>query len=291
MTSHVPSTSLSKLARRVAKISGDNADTTACVPGALYVQLPLWPESTRGVPNALVRGSLFAAIQGKDRQVLDRAILASIDGLEIRFTGRQLDQSDLDVWETLIHLARKYRTGNRVVLSEIQILKSLRRSTGSSDRCWLKESFIRLAAACVELKFGPDEAFGAMLKGKRNGISRTYSLELEPLLEAIYMTGWTQIDWAQRQMLRRKPLAQWLHGWFCSHAQPFPMTIETIQRLSGSTNSHPGSFKRQLIKALDDLVSVSALTSWELSGQRVMVQRTPSASQQRHLAKRRRSPA
>lgn len=254
----------------------------------LPVQLPLWPEATRGVPNAWLRCALFAGIQGKGRQALNRELLATVDGVEIRFSGWQLDQSDLDVWETVIHLARHHRIGNQVQFTELQILRALKRSTGTSDRLWLRGTLIRLGGAMIEMKLGGFTYFGALLKGAGDERSGMYAIELESRLEALYMAGWTQIDWEERVRLRRKPLALWLHGWFCSHAEPFPLAVETVQKLSGSTNSHPGSFKRQLAKALDDLVSIGALVSWSFSGQRVCVTRKPTPSQQRHLAKRKR---
>ncbi|QOF92748.1 plasmid replication initiator TrfA [Pseudomonas lundensis] len=251
-------------------------------------QLPPWPDSTRGVPNVWLRCALFAGIQGKGRQALKRELLATVDGVEIRFSGWQLDQSDLDVWETVIHLARHHRIGNRVQFSEVQVLKTLKRSTGTSDRLWLRSALVRLAGATIEMKYGNLTFFGALLKGAGDEMTGVYVIELESRLEALYMAGWTQIEWGERVLLRRKPLALWLHGWFCSHAEPFPLCIETIQRLSGSVNSHPGSFKRQLSKALDELVLIGALVSWRLSSHRVCVIRIPTPSQQRHLIKKKR---
>ena len=32
-------------------------------------QLPVWPEPARGIPNPVLRGALFAAVQGKYRAV------------------------------------------------------------------------------------------------------------------------------------------------------------------------------------------------------------------------------
>ena len=72
---------------------------------AQVLQLPLWPEATRGAPNAVLRGALFAAVH-KDRRYMDRELLAAQDGITVRFTGKQLDQADLDVWEQALHLAR-----------------------------------------------------------------------------------------------------------------------------------------------------------------------------------------
>ena len=257
-------------------------------PRERSVQLPPWPDSTRGVPNVWLRCALFAGIQGKGRKALKRELLATLEGVEIRFSGWQLDQSDLDVWETVIHLARSHRIGNRVQFSEVEVLKTLKRSTGTSDRLWLRSALVRLAGATIEMKYGNFTFFGALLKGAGDEKTGVYVIELESRLEALYMAGWTQIEWDERVLLRRKPLALWLHGWFCSHAESFPLNIETIQRLSGSVNAHPGSFKRQLSKALDELVLIGALVSWRLSGHRVCVMRTPTPSQQRHLTKKKR---
>ena len=78
---------------------------------AKVIQLPLWPEAKRGAPNAVLRGALFAAIQGKGRIALDRELLAAQNGITIRYTGWQLTQSDLDVWEQVLHLARTQALG------------------------------------------------------------------------------------------------------------------------------------------------------------------------------------
>ncbi len=253
------------------------------------LQLPLWPDATRGVPNVWLRSALFAGIQGKTRRALKRELIATVDRVEIRMSGWQLDQSDFDLWETLIHLARHQPIGDRVRFTEIQILKSLTRATGTSDRHWLRKALVRLAGATIEMKLDGLTFFGALLKGAGDEMAGVYVLEIEPRIHALYMAGWTQINWEERVRLRRKPLALWLHGWFCSHAEPFSLTVETIQRLSGCVNAHSGSFKRQLARALDELVSIGSLVSWSFSAHRVSVVRTPTPSQQRHLAKKKRA--
>ena len=74
-------------------------------PRLKVIQLPLWPEPKRGAPNVVLRGALFAAVH-KDRRYMDRELLTAQRGITIRFTGKQLDQADLDVWEQALHLAR-----------------------------------------------------------------------------------------------------------------------------------------------------------------------------------------
>ena len=68
------------------------------------LQLPLWPEPKRGTSNSFIRSALFAAIQGKDRVFMREATLTSQKGIVVKFTGEQLNQDDLSVWETLAHL-------------------------------------------------------------------------------------------------------------------------------------------------------------------------------------------
>lgn len=283
----------SPLLRRVKEIAArfarrsehqrDIADGSAPQAGRL---LPFWPESCRGTPNLWLRTALFAAIHGKDRQAFQRVALATIGGVEVRFSGWQLVQSDLDVWDTAVHLARAQALGGRAEFSAYQMLKSLDRPTGKSDREWLRDTFARLAGAVIELKAGNFAFFGALLKGARNDATGRYVIQLDPTLAAIYDTGWTRIDWSERQRLRRKPLALWLHGWYSTHAQPYAMQVETIRRISGSSNCHGGSFRRQLRKALDELITVGCITSWSFDGSLVRVQRRPTMSQARHIAKK-----
>ena len=252
---------------------------------AKVVQLPLWPDPVRGVPNPLMRSALFAAVQGKQRRAMQRELLEVQQGTEIRFTGIQLDQSDLDVWEQALHLARLNPLGTRCHFVAHSFLKSLGRRTGKSDHEWLKDSVARLAACCVEVKYGRFTYGGSLLEFYRDDETGRYYLEINPKMKAIYDAGYTLTDWEERAELRGKPLALWLHGYFATHADPFPVKVETLHRLSGSANKEMRSFKQQLKAALADMQAVGAIEGYTIEGELVRVERTPSPSQQRHLSK------
>ena len=67
----------------------------------------------------MLRAALFAAIQGKGRQyMLRKELIATQDGGRIRYTGGQLDQADLDVWEQALHLVRTQALGTRCRFTE-----------------------------------------------------------------------------------------------------------------------------------------------------------------------------
>src|SRR5262245_47291215 len=95
-------------------------------------QLPLWPEPVRAVPNDILRSALVAAIQGKGRAYFRHKLLASYDGVQIRYTGEQLDQSDLDVWEQVMHIARQEPLGTPCYFTAHGFPRAIKRSAGKS---------------------------------------------------------------------------------------------------------------------------------------------------------------
>ena len=248
-------------------------------------QLPLWPEPARGIPNPVLRGALFAAVQGKNRAVFQRELLACQKGLQIRFTGIQLDQSDRDVWEQALHLARHHPLGSRCEFSVYGFLKALGRKTGKSEHEWLKNSFARLMGCGVELTNQQERKTygGSLLEFLRDDESGRYVVIFNPKILTLYEGGWTAIDWQARQLLRGKPLALWLHGYLASHAKPYPIKIETLRTFSGSNNKAVRFFKRKLIAALNELKKIQFIRDYAFEDDNVIINKPPTASQQRFL--------
>ena len=252
---------------------------------AKVVQLPIWPNETRGTPNPFLRGALFAAIQGKERRALKGELLACQKGQCIRFTGWQLDQSDLDVWEQAAELARAHPLGNVCHFKITAFLRALGRAMGKAQREWLKGGFRRLAGCCVEITQGHYTYGGAMLEFVRDDDTGEYVIRLNPTILSMYQAGWTAIDWDIRQKLRRKPLALWLHGFYSSHAQPYPIKVDTLRELSGSTTKELYKFKQNLKAAFAELEAVAGIKGI-IDGDLVTVERKPTPTQARHIVKK-----
>lgn len=252
---------------------------------AQVVQLPLWPEPARGTPNSFLRSALFAAIQGKTRRALKNELLGAQKGYSVKFTGWQLDQSDLDVWEHAVHLARLHPLGNVCVFKANAFLKAIGRSNGKKDYVWLNESITRLVACAVEIRCGSKVFVGSLLSSApRDEETGVYKLRLDPDTIKLYgASDWTSVEWKQREALKGKPLALWLHGFYATHAQAYPLKVETLQELSGSANKDKRDFKRKLKAAFADLEAVAGIKA-TLEGDLVNVERGPSAGQVKHLA-------
>lgn len=248
--------------------------------------LPSWPAGMRGTPNACLRSALFAGVQGNERIAYKkRTLLAAVDGIEVRYLGVQLNQSDLDVWMQIVHLSRTQLPGFSVTFSAHALLTALGRSTGKSQHEWLKESMARLGGAFVEITYHGRQTFGekGFLRYHRDETTQRYVVELTESMLRLFEDGYTHIEFEQRQQLRKHPLALWLHGFLSSHAAPYPLKISTIHRLSGSSARTLRDFKYRLRKALDALVGIGCLESYVLSEDTVKIKKNPTPSQQRYL--------
>ncbi|WP_167541149.1 plasmid replication initiator TrfA [Janthinobacterium agaricidamnosum] len=251
---------------------------------APQMSLDLWPDAVRGVPNAVLRGALFSI--SKRREFVKNELIASVEGHQIRFTGQRFNQTDLDTFEMLVHLARLQPLGNRVDFTAHSLLKTMGRGTGKSQHQQLHDEIIRLRSGNVEITWEAlDKVYGEGLV-KKYYMDRTigrYVVELSPEMLTLYETGYSQVDWGQRQALTNN-LSKWLHGFYASHAKPYPYKVSTIKDLCGSTSKDLRDFRRMLKTALADLVTVGMLVDWTIDEKDlVTVQKVPTFSQRQYL--------
>jgi len=259
----------------------------AAKKSAEIIQLPLWAEAARGTPNSFLRGALFAAIQGKEREYFKAQALASRDGIKIKFTGMQLNQSDLDVWEQAADLAQSHPLGNVCHFRFHAFLKALGQSTGKSQHEWLKDVLRRLTASCVEITDGRYTYGGSMLEFALDEKTGLCVLHLNTKILSMYKAGWSAIDFETRKKLRGKPLALWLHGYLSSNAENYATKVETLHRLSGSKTKALYHFKANLKKALADIeAATEGRMRGSVEGYLVDFNTQPTPSQARHIAKR-----
>jgi len=255
-------------------------------------QLPLWPASVRAVPNGFLRSALFGAIARGKRRYIDGERLAAPDGIEIRYTGQRLDQGDLDVWENVLHAVRLQELGSQCRLTSYALLKLLGKTDTGKNRATLHARITRLVANALELKQGRYAYIGSLISGAaKDEETQEWVIELNPKLRSLFARDqFTQVEWAVRHALDGKPLAQWLHGFYASHAKPFPLRMETLLRLAGSEDANPRSAQQTLRKALDAVVAASAAHgegfSYGIHGDLVHIKKKTTGAQQLHLTKK-----
>jgi TrfA protein len=248
---------------------------------AKIIQLPLWPEPVRGMPNPALRSALFSAIQSKDRRFINYEKIAAVSGVEIRFKGEQLNQEDFEVCAQVFHLARLHPLGDICHTAAHGFLKALGRHTGNSEHQQLHQSLLRLQAHSIEIKAGRYTYFGSLImEGIKDEITRHYRITVNPKLAPLFFNGWTALDAEQRQKLRGKPLALWFQAFYASHAKPYPYKVETLRELSGSRTATLFNFRRAVRRALTELIAAGAIATYEIdAADLVHVHKIPAITQ------------
>lgn len=256
------------------------------------VQLPLWPEPVRAVPNGFLRSALFGAIAKGKRRYIDGEQLAALDGIEIRYTGQRLDQGDLDVWESVLHAVRLQELGSQCRVTSYALLKLMGKTDTGKNRATLHKRITRLVASALTVKQGRYSYIGSLIAGAaKDEETQEWVIELDEKLRPLFaFDQFTQIEWAVRHALDGSQLAQWLHGFYATHAKPFPMKAETLLKLAGSENDNPSSGRQKLRKALDAVTEASEAKgegfNYEIRGDLVHVEKKAIGAQRRHLAKK-----
>jgi hypothetical protein len=228
--------------------------------------LPGWdPQKVCGVPNSMLRSGLFGAIKRGPRKNLDKAQIPTLGGQEIKYTGKRLDQSDLDVYLAIFNFARIQNTplGMPIYAKDREFLRFIGRNTGKSDRSWLAEVRTRLKANEVEISLDADKRYGGSLLQNwyYDKELQTTVLILDPLLQTLFNPGhWTSLCWEQRLALKGRQLVQWLHAFYSTHDAPYHYSVGKLRELCGSECSNLFHFRSELKEALSSLQEV---THWE----------------------------
>ena len=223
------------------------------------VQLPLWPEPVRAVPNGFLRSALFGAIAKGRRRYINGEDLAAIDGVTIRYKGERLDQGDLDVWESVLHAVRLQELGSQCRLTSYALLKLMGKTDTGNNRATLQNRIERLVANALTVKQGRYTYIGSLIGfAAKDEDTQEWVIELDPRLRPLFdVDQFTQIEWTVRHVLNGSQLAQWMHGFYASHAKPFPMKVETLLSLSGSENTEPRSSRQKLRKVTPGTYSIT----------------------------------
>ena len=276
---------IARLKETAARKVAESKDKKATAPER-QLKLELWPDEVRGVPNAILRGALFGV--GQERTVhKKRTLIAAVEGYEIRFKGETFNQTDLDVLEGMLHVAMPHPLGKRVEFSVHSFLKALGRKTSGADHEQFKEQVMRLVTGGIEITDTKARVtfMGTLVhKAYRDEDTGRYVVIFDKDMLNLYEAGYSHIDWNQRIALGKSTLAKWLHGFYATHAKPYPYKVGTLHNLCGSTDKSLRSFRQKLKKALDELAIVEAIEGWSIDkDDLVTVQRAPSQSQRKHL--------
>jgi len=261
--------------------SGEATRRKATTTPPSAVQLPLWPEHLRAVPNTALRSALFGATIHKGGRIAYREPIAALAGIEITYSGPRLNQGDLDAWEAILHTLRGQNMGDTCRTTSYHLLKVMGLSNNGQNQKTLESRIARLNESAIKIQYGRYLYMGSLLdRAARDEVTQEWVIVLNPDLLDLFGPGrHTRLQWEVRRALAAKPLAQWLHGFFSSHAKPYPIKIETLYKLSGSEAGELKTFTQKLKKSLTAVEAASTAAgevfNWRIEKGIVYVNRTP----------------
>ncbi len=242
------------------------------------VQIPLWSEEHRPVLHDLVRSALFTCGQRDARMDLKAKPIYALEHIRITYTGEELRQRDYDVYLQILHLSRGITVDSRqewVEFGARALIKLLGWTQNSRSLLELRETIRRLTACALEVtrartKTSVPVVYGGPLLLKYAGAQEGsfdevtfWKVQINTEVAAQLKPGdYTRIDWKIRAQL--SPLEKWLHAFYSTNQNPYPMKVETIHKLCGSRMAEIKFFRRAIKAALVRLAEVGFLSSWQI---------------------------
>ena len=248
---------------------------------ATVIQLPLWAEAVRRMPNELLRSALFSARNRKQpRAYLKNADIAVLFDGCITYLGEELRQDDETVWLQLIHLAKEQPVGSVVEFTPYSFCKAIQWPICKASYQRLRDCLGRMQATSLSVyskRLGEGVSLSMIPKfswhDENKQTLKKYRVQVAAELVKLFDGGhYSQLEWAQRLALP-VGIATWLHGYYASHREPYPVKLETLKRGAGITTSSPARLRQLIEAALAELVAAGFLESWEIKGDLVCVKR------------------
>lgn len=231
--------------------------------------LPYWNDETRSLPNLFLRTSLFAATRAPRDGIktLCNGHFKLDEHTKARYLGIQLDQTDMDVWEQILHMCME--EGDWVIdFTKKKFLRGLGRDGSTADYKWLDETVMRLMNGVIGFdsktkEFGKIRYIGHLIHTYKSfEDTGQVRIIVNPDIGKMYQKGlFTRVNIDQRIALGNAPLAKWIHGFYSSHGRPFSYKVETLMEMCGAGYTEVKKFRYRLKEALS---KVSAVTGWDM---------------------------
>ena len=256
------------------------------------IEIPLWPEPARAVPNEVVRSALFNVRNRNVKRVYMQSVpIVVVGDGTITYNGQELRQDDEDVWLQLLHLARckplslhdLNEDKATVEFTPRVFCKAIGWHINSHYYNKLETTLNRLQATALSMKstrLGGETISLSLVRMSRiridgelaNSRGKIWKVWLEPKIVKLFGGQcFTMLDWEIRKTL--SPLGKWLQGFYQSHHEPYPIKIETIMDGCGSQNKNIRKFRVALEKAMKELDNVGLFEKWWINDGKIFVTR------------------
>lgn len=233
-------------------------------------------EHMRAMPNHLARSSLFAPVARGRRKMHDAVLLHSRCDAEIRYSGKQLDESQADVWMQCLAQAANYPLGTPVPIVRAHFLDEIGKKPSGQNYKWLHDSMKDLCIATLvvevvkvngvrKVSIGKTEALHLISKMSYDDETEQYSFEIDPRWALLFSNEeFARIDWQKRMQIdSRQVLAKSMQRLIATSSNSLQRYSLEYLRRRAQSEGRMRDFKAALAGALAELVRVGAIKTWK----------------------------
>ena len=217
--------------QKAAEVAAKAEQKAAETPRQMF--LPGMDEFMRAMPNHIARSSLFAPVARGRRKLHDGTLLQSRGDAEIRFSGKQLDEAQADVWMQAMKEAQRQPLGTPVVINRTDFLRAIGHTKDGENYKWLHRTMQDLAFAMLVIEVTKDDGKPKLSIGKTRALhliagfdydeaSEEYTLTIDPRWHAMYGNReFALIDWEKRREFgRNQDMAKTLQRLVATSSNP-----------------------------------------------------------------------
>lgn len=231
------------------------------------VLLPFWSEAAVGLPNKLLRSSLWR-VRRDSEALLEGELLAVMGDVSVLFTGKSLDVYDRRVYANCL----EYYRGDRplspedpaawIRVSFHEFIQRMGIKYHVDTHTAVRDSLLRLDAASVQVRAkGRNLPVINLLSLRfadgyselqREGLRSSDRMEFhvsQSVAELYDPNDWTAVP---KAALREKGVQGFLAGFYATHSHPKWLPVETLKTLACASGS-VAEFRRALKTALNKL--------------------------------------
>ena len=253
------------------------------VDPSLPMQLDIWPNDMRAIPNDYARSALFMVRgRGQERATMQGAVLFHVDkAVTVTYTGIELRaEDDQLVWQQIIHYARELPLGEPVTFSTGQILADIGWKNNGAYYQKVRDCIERLKANSVRVsnvRLGRGVGVSLIAryefdKETASGSSGAlYTVWIDPDLMVFFAgQNYTRVAWVGYREL--SPVARRLHDYIASHKAPYPLPLQTFHLMCGSRCSSERKWTQMVKKACLEVQGAGLVKSAWVDSGRVVIE-------------------
>lgn len=230
--------------------------------------LPEIFETKRAIPNCFLRGALFGMVRKGKRKLVGDMPIFTMSQYDLSFTGYELDQNDLAVWDTLMFLAQERSIDSELRITLYDLCQQMKLKYTNTSRDALIARVKRLKIGTVTINLDNKQYFGSLIDdgyidtGGDGKLVIRYNKRLAPL----FTDDYTFISADIRHLLGENQLARWLYNFYESHEKAIPYSLGFLQKLCRS-ETESKDFKRKLKISLEEVkkahLAVNIKSKWD----------------------------